>query len=93
MNIEDLPNLDFEEVRSRGGHESPVYEQQGDYIWVARDAVKELKDNANALLVAWSTKTKTGKIDTWCVNKPNYTFGTNLESVIERARELNERLR
>ena len=65
-----LPNLDFKKAKSREGYDSLCCEQSGNYIWVGNDAVKELKINSNAILVAHLSKTRNEKINAWLVDKP-----------------------
>jgi len=87
-----LPNLEFKQTKSSGGHDSLVCEQDGNYVWVTTDAVKQLRLNSVCTLVALVTKTKDRKINAWCVDAPNLTFGEELEQVISRAKELNSKL-
>lgn len=84
-----LPDLDFKKVKSKEGHDSLLYQQDGDYIWVRHDAIEELKKNPQAILMAQLSKTADNKINAWCVHKPSKTSGETLESIISSAKYLN----
>src|SRR3989338_5883496 len=64
-----LPEVDFEIVKSRGGYDSLRYQQDGNYIWVAYDAVEELRRNPQAILLIHRIKTNDDKINAWWVDK------------------------
>jgi hypothetical protein len=86
-----LPNLDFVDEKSRGGHDSLKYEQGGDYIWISWKAVEELKKNPNTLLVA-HIKRKEGKVHAWSVDLPGKFFGHTLDKIIATSRMVNDTL-
>jgi len=84
-----LPDLAFEETESRGGYRSKRYERGGDYVWVTSDAVEELDENSQAILVASLRKTKSGKIHAWHVSSPSKFMGETPGEITRRAERLN----
>ena len=87
-----LPELQFQKVKSRGGKNSLLHEVNRDYIWVEHSAVRALERNNQAVLVIGHKKTLDDKLNIrWIyAAETNSTFGDSLESVIIRARKINQ---
>jgi hypothetical protein len=80
-----LPDLPFEEAKSRGNLSSMIYEKDGNYIWVPHEALWAHKENPDTIFLAMMGKTGKGKINAkWLCPEDS-----GIDSTIQKAMALN----
>ncbi|RJQ17133.1 hypothetical protein C4573_03710 [Candidatus Woesearchaeota archaeon] len=81
-----LPDLPFEQAKSRGGYDSLKYAQDGNYIWIAHTAVAALLKDPEHILIAHHKKRKNA-LHVWWVDIFDKHMQETLEQLIDRAIE------